>query len=329
MEMENLVRQADWEAVMRRCAFPDFRVIAADWQQSGLCAQYLTGAGRTLRAGLLLADGEYMHRRNGGEPELFFCRMMRELIGNMPKSCCISGNTAGTLFLIGVPQAGLALRQAQEFSTCLEQTLEPFVGEATVVLMPRIRAVWEHCYGGGRPDGPAKAVMAPAISGGVIQILEEETQFLFGPGKAAVVAAFGSRLAGNGPQQRYYNRPVRYRENNYLYEADRFLWQDAAYASWYQAFYQISKRVLAAQTFHGSLMLTGDPDCMFCAEKALADMDAVTGEDAGSGRLRAMDVPAYLLEWYCRIHGRMLVPAQDHFAQRQDEREGNTDIWAI
>lgn len=285
---------------MKRADVRDRNIIGIDWQQSGLCARRLVGHQGVFRTVPMLSEGEYVHKRNGRSLEGFFCGKLADYFDYL-RSLPVAedgGREPGraktvetSLLLVSVPKSRLERCQALEFAGRLERMAGELVGVVNVILFPRIRVVWEYC----------RSLYQKASGVGVIQISEEETQFLLHPGQEIEVS-FGNRLAVDGESRQYYNRPVRYRENNYLYETDRFLWQDASYASWYQAFGQICRKVFAAQEWeqaHCPLALTGSESCLPCAEKALTDMEAA----AGGGLCRANEVPAYLLWWFCHIHG--------------------------
>lgn len=333
-DMENFVYldQEYWEASMKAADFQDMSVIGIDWRQSGLCAKRLVGQQGIFRAVPMLAEGEYVHKRNGRMPEQFFCGKLEDFFANiqaspfaMPKETGAERNrTKGLLFLVSVPEARLERYEALDFVAELERAVEPMLwrmcqrvspadditeysadragdgfcqiepDQIRVVLFPRIRVIWEYCRSLD-PDG---------LGIGVVQILEEATQFLLRPGQE-VTASFGDYLARSedGHSREYYHKPVRYRENNYLYEPNRFLWQDASYASWYQAFYQICKKVFEAQRWEEEccrLSIAGSEFSLPCAEKALTDMDVLL---SGAGPVRTNDVPSYLLQWFCRLHG--------------------------
>lgn len=350
-DMENFIYlgREYWESSMRVSGIRDMNIIGIDWRQSGLCAQRLVERQGIFRAVPMLAEGEYVHKRNGRPPEQFFCEKLKDSFLNirMP-SLAMPGKAEpgwnggkGFLLLVSVPEARLERRQALGFAARLEQMAQLLLpgicqgemsadaagpGQVKVVLFPRIRVVWEHCRS-----------LWPGSSGiGVVQVLEEETQFLLHPGQEVTVS-FGDGLAvlEDGRSRQYYHKTVRYRENNYLYEPDRFLWQDASYASWYQAFGRICKKVFEAQSWEkecGRLAVTGSETCLPCAKKALADMDVASGS---AGLARASEVPSYLLQWFCRLYGlawdQEAFGAKPDWTGRDDESCGQSEknIWDI
>ena len=83
-DMENFVYldQEYWEASMKAADLQDMSVIGIDWRQSGLCAKRLVGLQGIFRAVPMLAEGEYVHKRNGRMPEQFFCRKLLKCHGN-------------------------------------------------------------------------------------------------------------------------------------------------------------------------------------------------------------------------------------------------------
>lgn len=279
-----------WESSMKMADVRKMNIIAVDWQRSGLCARRLVWSQGVFRTAPMLADGEYIHKRNGRSPEAFFCGKLDDYFEAI-RPLSILEREKKSLLLISVPECRLERCQSLKFAGKLERTAEALAGATAVILFPRIRTVWEYCRGIWQRESGV----------GVIQISEEETQFLLRSGQEISVS-FGDRLAADGASRQYYNKPVRYRENNYLYEADRFLWQEASYASWYQAFGQICGKVFAAQEWeqeHCCLALTGSECGLPCAKKALADMEAA----ADGGLYRANEIPVYLLWWFCRVHG--------------------------
>lgn len=321
---------------MKADGIREMNIIGIDWRQSGLCACRLAGRQGIFRAVPLLAEGEYVHKRNGRPPEQFFCGKLEDFFANiqaspfsMPKRTGAEWDwKKGLLLLVSVPEPRLERHQALDFAARLEQAVGPLLqrmrqstvpadavaedpGQVRVIVFPRIRAVWEHC----RSRDPDNHGI------GVVQILEETTQFLLRPGQE-VTASFGGCLAGSedGRSGQYYRKPVRYRENNYLYEPDRFLWQDASYASWYQAFYQICKKVFEAQGWGEEcsyLALTGSEACLPCAKKALDDMEAAAGSECP---VIANEIPVYLLQWFCRLHD--LPWDEEAFAAGQGRKDG-------
>lgn len=285
--------QEYWESAMKTADVRKMNIIGIDWRQSGLCARRLVRNQGLFRTVPMLADGEYMHKRIGRSPEAFFCGKLENYFENMRSLSPSEDYDKGLLLLVSVPESRLERSEAQAFAARLEQMIGalPGFGTVNVILFPRIRTVREYFRS-----------ICPEGSGiGVIQVLEEETQFLLHPGQEITVP-FGDCLAADGQTRQYYNKPVRYRENNYLYEADRFLWQDAVYASWYQAFSQICRNVFAAQRWEKercSLVLTGSESALSCAGKALADLEAAAFPSLPG----ANEVPVYLLEWFCRLQG--------------------------
>lgn len=305
---------------MKMADVRNMRIIGIDWQQSGLRARRLTGRQGVFQTVPMLADGEYNHVRNGRSPETFFCGKLKEYFENMPPLPTSESVDKKTLLLVSVPESRLEQKQSLEFAGRLERMAETLIGAVNVILFPRIRVVWEYCRG-----------IWPKASGvGVIQISEEETQFLPCPGQEVVVS-FGDRLAADGEFRQYYNKPVRYRENNYLHEADRFLWQDASYASWYQAFGHICRKIFAAQGWKQKrycLALTGSESGLPCAKKVLTDMEVT----AGGGLRGANEVPVYLLWWFCRVHGLEWGEQTEKSGQPEESGQpGKTEynIWDI
>ncbi len=298
-----------WERAMARTDGGNPNVIAADWQGTMLCAQFLSGG----RSFSLFSDGEYVVRgREGSEPEGFFVRQLCSFFDHVQGGYSF-GADRGTVLLVSVPEARLEAEAWLEYAGHLEGVLEPFLGSTQVIFFPRIRVAWEHC---GRLKGHWS----------VVQVLERETQIMLSPTDVTAVS-FGSGLAGYGRPQRYYHHPVTYRENNFLYAPDRFLYQKIEYPSWYQGIYQICGKILG-EKHHGKerrqLALTGDPDCFSCVSRALSDLDAA--EDREAVKIAA-DIPSFLLEWYCRCR---------NISFQAEEREGGWavrpdtgDIWSI
>lgn len=304
-----------WESSMKMADVRKMNIIGIDWQRSGLCARRLVGHQGAFRTVPMLADGEYIHQRDGRSPERFFCGKLGDYFEVMrsmdPPEGPLEPEEKKSLLLVSVPESRLEQSQSLEFAGRLERMAEALIGAAKVILFPRIRVVWEYCRG-----------VCPKASGiGVIQISEEDTQFLLHPGQEVEVS-FGDRLAADGGARQYYHKPVRYRENNYLYEPGRFLWQDASYASWYQAFGHICGKVFAAQRWweqeRHCLALTGRESGLPCAKKALTDMEAAPADSL----FRVNEVPSYLLWWFCRVHG---LEWEEPFAVPENRRNDRRD----
>lgn len=299
MDYFGYLDQEYWESAMKAADVRKMNVIGIDWRPAELCARRLIRDNGIYRTVPLLAEGEYVHKRNCRSPEAFFCGKLEDFFNNIQAIPGAEDDDGGlcrekpSLLLVSVPESRLERWQALKFAVRLEQMAGTLSGSGpvNVILFPRIRTVWEYC----------RNVCPEGFGTGVIQVLETETQFLLHPGQEVSVS-FGDCLAKDGRSRQYYNKPVRYRENNYLYEADRFLWQDAAYASWYQGFGRICRKVFAALGWKKEqcfLALTGSEFALPCAEKALADMEAA----ADGGLYRINEIPTSLLHWFCRVRG--------------------------
>ena len=302
------IGEKDWEAVLTGTGEGE-NIIGADWQERGLCARFLS-QGRALP---LFSDGEYwIKKEENCRNKDFFIRQISAFFQNIQGGFFRSGRKR-TVLLVSVPEPRLEAGVWRKYAGQLEEELAALPGDVQVIFFPRVQAVWRHCASLGDVQG-------------VVQVLDKEMQILLGE-KDVTAISFGSRLAGCGRPQRYYHSPVVYRENNFLYEPDRFLYEKRSCPSWYQAVSRILEKVFQAKGYreeNGRLALTGDPDSRECVARALSDMDAVENRAALE---EVWDVPSCLLEWYCSRAG---LPFWAEGRKENGQREQDAgDIWRI